>query len=156
MKPDRFATVLVAILRSPRDLRLARQEGWYRIPVHSLPARASTAQYVAFYQPAGSFGQDGGVVRYVAPIRCWEIKRRRDLLPEETDHPRAEELYYRVSLGPLQRLDSPIPAGRWKRFAFVLTHWERLHDSAELRDLVHGSIWEERLWGALRKLGVLA
>ena len=154
MEADRYATVLVAVLRSPRDLRLALEEGWYRIPVRHLPPRASTARYIALYQPA-SFGPGGGAVRYVAPILTWEMLRRQDLFPDEPEHPRAAELYYRVRLGEVQRLVPPIRCGRWRRFAFIITHWERLHQARELRDLIHGTLWEERLWGALRKVGVL-
>lgn len=151
---DPYTTVLIGVLKTPRDLRLAQEEGWYRIPAQHLPARGSTAHYIAFYQPA-SFGAEGGVVRYFAPVHSWELLRRRDLLPGEPDHPRADELYYRVRLGELQRLSPPIQCGRWRRFAFIVTHWERLQQARELRDLLHGSLWEERLWGALRSVGVL-
>lgn len=154
MESDRFATVLVAVLKSQRDLRLAQEEGWYRIPVAHLPARASTARHIAFYQTR-SFGPEGGVIRYVAPILGWEMLRRRELLPDEGNHPRAEELYFRVTLGPLQHLFPPIRVGRWKRFAFLVTHWERLHRAQEVRELLHGSLWEEKLWGALRAAGIL-
>jgi len=154
MAQDRYATVLVGVLKTPRDLRLVQEEGWYRIPVRHLPSRGSTAHYIAFYQPA-SFGTKGGVVRYFAAVHSWELLRRRDLLPDEPDHPRADELYYRVQLGELQRLSPPIQCGKWRRFAFIVTHWERLHQARELRDLLHGSIWEEKLWGALRTVGML-
>lgn len=154
MEDDRYATVLVAVLKSPRDLRLAQEEGWYRIPVEHLPTRASTARHIAFYQPR-SFGPEGGVIRYVATILGWEMVRRRDLLPEEEDHPRAEDLYFRVTLGTLQHLAPPIRVGRWRRFAFLFTHWERLHQAQEVRELLHGSIWEEKLWAALRTAGML-
>ena len=154
MEEDRYATVLIGVLRTPQDLRLAQEENWYRIPVQHLPPRGSTARYVAFYQPA-SFGSEGGAIRYFAAIQEWEMLRRRDLLPEEPDHPRADELYYRIRLGELQRLSPPIHCGRWRRFAFIVTHWERLQQAQEVRDLLHGSLWEEKLWGALRKVGVL-
>ncbi len=155
MEDERYATVLVAVLREPRDLCLAREEGWYRIPVPRLPPRASTARYIAFYQP-GSFGAAGGVVRYVAQVRGWELARRRDLLPGEPAHARADELYYCLRLGPLQELPRPVRSGRWKRVAFIVTHWERLQQAVELRDLLHGSRWDECLWRALRRAQVLA
>jgi len=153
MATDPYTTVLIGVLKTPRDLRLA-QEGWYRIPAHHLPPRGSTAHYIAFYQPA-CFGAEGGVVRYFAAVQSWELLRRRDLLPDEPDHPRADTLYYRVQLGALECLSPPIQCGPWRRFAFIVTHWERLQQARELRDLLHGSIWEERLWGALRAVGVL-
>jgi hypothetical protein len=154
MDEDRYATVLIGVLKTPRDLRLLQEEGWYRIPLRHLPARGSTARFIAFYQPA-SFGAEGCAVRYFAAVRGWALLRRRDILPAEPGHPRADELYYRVELGELQRLSPPIRGGRWRRFSFIITHWERLQQARELRDLLHGSLWEEKLWGALRKVGVL-
>jgi len=154
MDVDPYATVLVGVLRTPRELRRVQEERWYRIPVGRLPPRGSTARYIAFYLPA-SFGLEGGAVRYFAAVLSWEMRRRCELLPGERDHPRADELYYRASLGELQPLSPPIACGRWRRFAFIVTHWARLQQARELRDLLHGSLWEERLWGALRKAGVL-
>ncbi|MGC8873538.1 MAG: hypothetical protein ACP5SI_03700 [Chloroflexia bacterium] len=151
---DRYATVLVAVLKSLQDLERA-QAGWYRIPVERLPHRGLDARYIAFYQPRSS-GPEGGVVRYVARVLRWEVARRRDILPEEPEHPRAEALYYRVQLGPMERLVPPIVPGRWRRFAFIVTHRERLYQARELRDLVHGNRWEESLWKALRRTGLLA
>lgn len=156
MEVDRFAPVLVAVVKSPRDLRLVQEEGWYRIPAQHLPARASTARFIAFYQPRGAFGAEGGAVRFFAAVQGWELLPRRVLLPAEPDHPRADGLYYRLRLGPLERLSPPIQAGRWQRMAFLVTHWERLHQAGTLRDLLHGSLFQERLWGALRRAGVLA
>jgi hypothetical protein len=154
MDEDRYATVLIGVLKTLRDLRLVQEEGWYRIPVEHLPSRGSTARYIAFYQPS-SFGAQGGVVRYFAAVRAWELLRRRDILPMEPDHPHADELYYRVGLGELQRLSPPIHGGRWRRFSFIVTHWERLQQARELRDLLHGTLWEEKLWSALQKAGML-
>jgi hypothetical protein len=150
---NRYETVLVGVLKAPRDLAFALA-GWYRIPVERLPSRARQARYIAFYQPR-SFGGEGGVVRYFAPIVSWGIALRRELLPEEAAHPRAEAPYYRLGLGPLERLEPPIACGRWRRFAFILTHLGRLYEARELRDLVHGNRWEESLWKALRHAGLL-
>ncbi len=154
MEGDRYDTVLVGVLKAPRDLKLAQEEGWYRIPARSMPDRGREARYIAFYQPR-SFGPEGGVIRYVAQVLDWTVQPRRELLPEEADHPHADELYYRLRLGPLTRLVPPVKAGRWRRFAFIVTHWERLHQAGEVGELVHGSVFEERLWGALRKAGIL-
>ena len=96
------------------------EEGWYRIPGRHLPPQASTARHIALYRPA-SFGPRGGAIRYVAPVVSWEMLARRELHPDEPDHPRAGELYYRVRLGEVQRLVPPIRCGRWRRCAFIIT-----------------------------------
>ncbi|HOG48024.1 MAG TPA: hypothetical protein PLB78_15460, partial [Anaerolineae bacterium] len=153
--PGPYTTVLVAVLKSPRDLKLAREQHWYRIPVSKLPTRAIGAPILAFYQPK-AFGEERWAVRYYALAERWAEARRIDLLPNEPDHPNAHERYYQVWLGPMQALPHPIASRRWRRIAFIVTHWQRLLDAEAVEDLLHGSIWDESLWQAMRNLGYLA
>jgi len=154
-EPGPYATVLVAVLKSPRDLAIARDEHWYRIPVKRLPTRAVGAPILAFYQPA-AFGDERWAIRYYALAERWAEVRRIDLLPGEPDHPRAQEPYYQVWLGPLQPLPHPIESRRWRRITFIVTHWQRLQQVEAVEDLLHGSALEESLWQAMRRLGYLA
>ncbi len=153
--PGPYTTVLIAVLKAPRDLEIAREQHWYRIPVNKLPTRAVGAPILAFYQPK-AFGDERWAVRYYALAERWAEVCRCDLLPDEPDHPRAQELYYQVWLGPLQALPHPIASRRWRRIAFIVTHWQRLLDAEAVEDLMHGSIWDETLWHAMRNLGYLA
>jgi hypothetical protein len=153
--PGPYTTVLVALLKEPRDLDIARHEHWYRIPVRRLPARAVGAPILAFYQPK-AFGEERWAVRYYALAERWAEARRIDLLPGEPDHPRAQERYYRVWLGPLQALPRPIASRRWRRITFIVTHWQRLLEAEAVEDLLHGTVWDESLWRAMRNLGYLA
>ena len=155
MGPHRYDTVLVAIMNHPRDLAIARDQHWYRIPIERAPARGVNAPILAFYQTK-AFGEERWSIRYYAHATAWEAVRRVQLLPDEPRHPRANELYYQVHLGELCTLPHPIVSRKWRRFTFAITHWERLQEAEELGELLHGSIWEERLWTALRKLGRLA
>jgi len=150
-----YTTVLVALLKEPRDLGIARDEHWYRIPVRSLPARAVGAAILAFYQTK-AFGDERWAIRYYAEARRWTQVRRIDLLPQEAGHPRAQDPYYQVWLGPLKPLPRPIASGRWRRITFIVTHWERLQSVEAVEDLLHGSLWDEYLWRAMRNLGYLA
>jgi hypothetical protein len=61
----------------------------------------------------------------VCPIRGHELVRRRDLLPDEPDHPRADEGYYKLQLGPLKQLELPIYSLRWRRITFIEISWDR-------------------------------
>jgi hypothetical protein len=150
-----YTTVLVALLKAPRDLELARDAHWYRIPVRRLPERAAAAPLVAFYQTS-AFGEERWAIRYFAAVERWTQARRVDLLPDEPDHPRAQEAYYQLWLGPLQSLPQPIPSLRWRRITFIVTHWERLLAAANVEELLHGSRWDEALWRSMRKLNLLA
>ncbi|MBS1248730.1 MAG: hypothetical protein MAG431_00292 [Chloroflexi bacterium] len=141
--------ILVAFLPSPRDLQIARVLGWYRIPVRTAP-RVLNVDHLAFYQPA-SFGEGHKWrVEYLAPVRGHELTTRLELLTEEPHHPRAHEEYYKIQIGPLQRLPHPILAGDWKRFTFLYTTGEYLHQAQTLRDLTVRSGERQSLWRSLR------
>lgn len=143
------ARVLVAVVSRLRDLELARREGWYRVPLAHLPARFA-ADFLAFYQTA-AFGVERWSVRYYAPVLRYRITLRRDLLPDEPDHPRAAERYYRVELGPLATLPLPVPAARLRRVSFISTTFGQLRRASDVRELFHpdeDSVPPDDIWGA--------
>src|SRR4029079_9493556 len=100
--------VLVAILKDKRDLEIARVLGWYRIPFKNAP-KTVAVDYLAFYQTA-KFGDDKWAIHYIAPVRGHELNTRAQLLRPQPNHPRAAEPYYKIQLGPLERLERPIPS----------------------------------------------
>jgi hypothetical protein len=140
---------LVCLLPTPRDLEIARLLGWYRIPFRSAP-KVVAVDYLAFYQ-AGSFGDLGGRIEYVAPVRGHELTTRRELLRDEPDHPHAGEEYFKLQLGPLERLAKPVLAEKWKRLTFLYTTGEYLLKAATLNDLVVQSDERQLLWQSLRE-----
>ncbi|MBU0493224.1 MAG: endonuclease domain-containing protein [Chloroflexi bacterium] len=145
--------VLVVVMNNQRDMDLVRTANWYRIPVRRAPQRLG-ADYLAFYQ-TGAFGEDERwQVRYYAPVRRVRRMRRRDLLPDEPDHPRAADEYYQFALGPLARLPRPIPSRRLRRITFIPTTLERLLAAREINDLWLGSEAEERLWAEFQAQGL--
>ncbi len=148
--PSDLDLVLVAYTPEPRDLEIARVFGWYRIPLKSAP-KVISVDFLAFYQggafPAGQRNQ----IRFIAPMLGHELTTRAALLRDQPEHPRAAEEYFKLSLGALQELPQPIPAGAWKRVTFFYTTIARLRAAHSLGDLpVHD---EERqvLWQALRE-----
>jgi hypothetical protein len=148
------ALVLVAILKDKRDLEIARVLGWYRIPLKTAP-KTVAVDYLAFYQTA-RFGAEKWAINYVAPVRGHELTTRAELLRTQPDHPRAAEQYYKVQLGPLERLARPIPSRAWRRLTFLYTTGEKLLAAAELNDLIVQSEERERLWKALYERGLKA
>jgi hypothetical protein len=147
--PD-YALVLVAIMPNQRDLDIARLLGWYRIPLKSAP-KVIAVDYLAFYQ-TGAFGSSQRwQIRYLAKVLGVELVRRKDLLKDEREHPRAEEEYFKLQIGPLMSLAEPVSSGAWKRVSFFYTTMGRVKAARTLKDLpVHD---EERqvLWHALRE-----
>ena len=150
------ALVLVAILPSQRDFDIARLFGWYRIPLKSAP-KVISVDYVAFYQTKSFGDAERWQIAYLAEILGHELTRRRDLIRDEPDHPRAHEEYFKLQIGPLQQLEKPIPAGDWKRITFFYTTGEMFQSAQTVNDLVIKSQDErEVLWHTLRERALLA
>ncbi len=149
--PDPSALILVAVMTNPRDLEIARLLGWYRVPLRKAP-KIIDVDAVAFYQTSGFGEEHRWRIEYWAPLRGHELTTRRELLRDEPDHPRAGEEYYKLQLGPLERLEQPIAAGRWRRVTFLYSTGERLAAARALRDLVVREEEERQvLWRALRE-----
>jgi hypothetical protein len=108
--------------------------------------------YLAFYQPA-SFQDRKWRVECLAPVKGHELTTRIDLLQAEKDHPRADEDYFKIQLGPVQQLRYPILAGKWKRFTFLYTTGEYFIKARSLTDLTVSPGERRQLWKALRERG---
>jgi hypothetical protein len=141
--------ILIAVLNNPRDLEIARVLGWYRIPLRSAP-KVVAVDYLAFYQ-TGAFDEEKWRIQYVAPVRGHELTTRAELLKDEPDHPNARQEYYKIQLGPLERLPIPILAGKWRRITFLYTTGEYLLSANTINDLVVESEERQTLWQALRE-----
>lgn len=150
---DEDPPVLVAVVNNARDFVRARDEGWYRVPVRRAPRRVA-AEYLAFYQTR-AFGDEGCAVNYYAPVRRFHVLSRAELLPEEPDHPRSADAYYKIEIGPLQRLPRPVPSRALRRIAFIPTTLQRLLAAQEINDLWQRDDPQQRLWLALREAGLL-
>lgn len=143
-----MALILVAIIPSPEDLQLARILGWYRIPLRSAP-RILNVDYLAFYQPA-SFNKRKWRIEYLATVLGHELTTRIELLRDQVNHPRAEEEYFKIQLGSMQKLSQPISAGDWKRFTFLYTTGEYFQEAKCLSDLTVNPSERRALWKTLR------
>jgi len=149
MTISRTSLILVGLLPSPRDLEIARLLGWYRIPLRTAP-KVVAVDYMAFYQPS-AFGERGGKIEFVAEVRGHELTTRGELLKDESDHPRAREEYYKIQIGGLEKLNTPIVADKWKRITFLYTTGEYLLDAKTLNDLVVDGDERMILWRSLRE-----
>lgn len=151
IQPDDL--VLVAIVKHPRDLEIARLLGWYRIPLATSP-KTVRVDWLAFYQPA-AFGDERWSVRYAARVRGHEMVKRINLLHDEPEHPRAQEPYYKIQLGQVFVLPHEIPSRSWRRFVFLYTTGQRLLAADDFSDLtVPTSDERDLLWRLLRERGV--
>lgn len=147
--------VLVAFVPKVRDFKAIEVEQWYRIPQQYAP-KGLYAEYIAFYF-GRAFGAEKWAIHTYARNMGHELVTRRQLLPGEPDHPRADALYYKVQLGPLQRLTQPIVSLRWRRMTFIHTTWDRFVAARELNDLfAEGDEFVNRLYATLKERGIQA
>lgn len=153
--PEASSVILVAIMPNPRDLEIARVLGWYRIPIRSAP-KIVQVDYLCFYQPASFGAQAKWRVETFAAMRGSELVQRKDLFKDQANHPRANDEYYKIQLGPLMNLPHCIAAGGWQRFTFLYTTGEKLYQAAELKDLVVRDEERSMLWRTLREKALKA
>jgi hypothetical protein len=147
-RPGSGDRVLVAVLNKTRDFEIARTEGWYRIPIKRAPKQVG-ADYLAFYMTGRFAPELAHRVTYYAPIRAYRLVRRVTLLPDEADHPRAQESYFKIEIGPLQTLDAPVISEKLRRITFISTSLEQLLHAREIRELWHKPSYRETLWRAV-------
>lgn len=131
---DPAARVLICLINQPKDLEIARWDHWYRIPLKNAP-QEYLPELIAFYLTA-DFGDEKWAIHEYAEVRGHELVQRADLFPEQIDHPRANEPYYKLQLGPLHRLPRPIPSLKWRRVTFISTTGDRLLNALEISDLL--------------------
>jgi very-short-patch-repair endonuclease len=141
---------LVAVMNNRPDLDRAQFEHWYRIPVQSAPDDVRQIRWIAFYLTK-AFGPEKWSVRYWAKVLEITKTTRADLLPTEKHHPRSQNLYYRLGLGPLQVRPEAILSRRRRRIVFIPSDWKKFTAALEINDLVHGSPLEDRLWAAFKQ-----
>jgi len=126
--------VLVGVMNKPRDFKLARDEGWYRIPQAHAPESTTDAAILAFYFTT-AFSDEKWAIHWYAEVRGHELVQRRDLFPGEVSHPRADDRYYKLQIGPLIRREPAIPSMRWRRVTFIESTWDRFTAAEEINDL---------------------
>jgi len=149
----RRGEVLVAIMNNVLDFNVAREKHWYRIPVSSAETSLKERwppQWLAFYQTK-VFGSEAWTIRYYAPVRRTRRTSRRHLFPDDPSHPRADRLYHKIEIGPLQRLPEPIMSRRWRRIVFIATTWDKFIGAVEINDLYDESPLEDRLWAEFKR-----
>jgi len=149
MAVEKSSLILVAVINNLRDFEIARVLGWYRIPLKSAP-KVVAVDHLAFYQTS-AFGADKWRITYTAQVRGHELTTRGELLKDENDHPSASHEYFKLQLGPLERLPDSILANKWRRITFFYTTGEYLLRARSVDDLVIRSNERQGLWRSLRE-----
>jgi len=147
----KYKIVLVCVLKDRRDLEILLQEKWYRIPLDHMPTREFS--YLAFYQPL-KFGPDGKRIIYYAKILGKRKRKRIELLPEEPNHPRANDIYMRLNISPAIRLVRAIKNIVPRRITFGFTTLDRLYRARDILELYSIARTEQILEKELKRSGI--
>ncbi len=131
MRPE--DRVLVGVINRRRDFDLLCRELWYRVPIMSAPLCIDT-DYVAFYL-SRAFKDANGSINYFARRTGFELARRRDLLPAESAHPRADDLYFKLQFRVLEQRPAPITNPTRRVIAFIYTTGERFSRASTVSEL---------------------
>ncbi|MBX7154062.1 MAG: endonuclease domain-containing protein [Bacteriodetes bacterium] len=148
---------LVAMVPTQKDWLIVKNDNWYRIPVVSAPniVKDSEAQYIAFYHPK-VFREMPWSIKYYGKIERVEIKKRIELLPNETLHKRKDESYYQIYLKTIDECPNNIVSYKGRRTTFIATTYDKLINAKEYNDLFIGSYLEEIMWQALKEVKIHA
>ncbi len=157
MEEQPLRDTLVAVVTNDLDLRRFAEDGWYRIPARAVgrTIAADTLPQlttIALYQTGAITAGLASAIELWGQITEITPQLRRQILPNEPDHPAADELYHVVRVAETQRLERPIVCRRPRRVTFIRTNRDRLLNAVEINDLVIGSDAEERLWKSLENL----
>ncbi len=155
--------VLVGVLKSNEDLRILLEEKWYRIPLAFLPKRKFT--YIAFYEPARvyraggpqtTFGKVGKRIELYARVSKRQVKKRIELLPHESAHPRANDDYLCCSFRKIEKLETPIRNVIPRRVSFGFTDLKTLRSAHDILELYHVAPTEQIIEQELCRIGIRA
>lgn len=146
--------VLVGVIQRKRDLNYAIKDKWYRIPQKQMP-RGINAEYVGFFLSGSVFKEQSGGIHYYAKVSGFELAYRKDLLPKEANHKRADEVYYRVALEEVLPKTPPVLNPTKRPIIFIRTTWDRFTQAREIKDLYSDSdYFVDRIYHALRNKGL--
>lgn len=140
--------MLVGVVRRKKDLDIVLQRRWYRIPVRYAPKK--TPSYLALYETR-ALGNKGRGINYYARIGKIFLIRRKDLLPEEKNHCRSREWYYKFHLAPLKRVPHKINNKSRRRISFGFTSLKKLLKAKEMSELFNIIPLEEMMRKELKK-----
>lgn len=147
---------LVAVVNNDADLHRFIDERWYRIPARAIGRSLGVgaieeSNILALYQTAGVNAGLPGAIEMWGEIEERLLLPRRAIVPEEPDHPGADEKYHLIRLRAVERLEAPIVSRRPRRITFLRTTSRHLFHASDINDLIAGTPGEERLWHVLKK-----
>ena len=110
-------------------------------------------KYIAFYQPA-LFRGSGKCIKYYSRVLNSSIAIRKDLFPQEFEHPNADDYYFKINLGEINELADPIKNIIPRRVCFGFSTLRRLLESKDILQLYGVAPTEQIIENALKQAGI--
>jgi hypothetical protein len=150
---------LIAVVNNDADMHRFRNERWYRIPARAIgrslgKESLDESRILALYQTSTIQSGVPGTIELWGEIEDVQQLSRRQIVPDEPNHPAADEQYHLIRLRAVERLEKPVASRRPRRITFIRTSGERLFHAADVNDLIIGSAIEEKVWNAIREFDV--
>lgn len=143
--------VLIGVVKRKTDLIHVIKDHWYRIPARF--TFQQSPRYLAVYSSNICRRGKGGISFYSLIREVTRVKRI-ELLPEENLHPKANDLYWKLKLGPPEKLPHLIENRLRRRITFAYTTREKLFIARELGELFGIPPLEEILRKYLDREGI--
>jgi very-short-patch-repair endonuclease len=149
--------VLVAIVKTRADLQYFSEQQWYRVPVDASITEDARwpPQWVAGFETMQAGASTQQVLRF-ARVMGLETKSREELFPDVGPGIRAGKMYYRLRLGEVESLRTPLVPRRPRRMPFIWTSFSKLLAAQEFNDLFDDSPYEDALWRAFKEQSIEA
>jgi len=144
---------LIALMNNKRDFGIAQEQRWYRIPVKTKQVPKSvinkSLRHIAFYHTK-EFGQDAYCIRWYSEVKNISVVKRKELLPEIPNDPKANDEYYKIQFDELRSRTVPIISHRPRRILFIPTTLWHFQRAKEINEVFYESQLEEEFWKSLR------
>lgn len=151
VKSDVEKDTVIGVLKRKKDLQIAVEDKWYRIPVKSAPliVRDNKIKYLALYQ-GKQFRSHPSQIQWYGEVKKRTVHKRIELFPEDIYDPNANEDYFKIELAWVRELEEPIRAIRPRRINFIITAYDRFIQAKELNEVFLENYLEEKVWEVLK------
>lgn len=149
---NNYKDSLVVLMNNQADFDIAKQQGWYRIPVRHAPdmVKEGKIKFIAFYFTK-AFGKDKYTIKWFAEVNQVSLAKRAELFPDEAPNSKTKKQYYKISFASPHVLYRPIVSARPRRLLFVPTTSYKLFNAQEFNDVFDNTLLEEKVWKAFLK-----